>query len=104
VLEDFRDGAAWIETDEGETDFSTVIEDLLTGQYDRPLRVVAFNAAEHWSRDATEDIAEELDRRISAEGREVSKALQEFVESNIGRKVSIWTCRSGSGAVMAESE
>jgi hypothetical protein len=104
VLEDFRDGAAWIETDEGETDLSTVIEDLLTGQYDRPLRVVAFNAAERWSRDATEDIAEELDRRISAEGREVSEALQEFVESNIGRKVSSWTCRSGSGAVMAESE
>jgi hypothetical protein len=28
-----------------------------------------------------------LDRRISAEGREVSEALQEFVESNIGRKI-----------------
>jgi hypothetical protein len=89
VLEDFRDGAAWIETDEGETDLSTVIEDLLTGQYDRPLRVVAFNAAERWSRDATEDIAEELDRRISAERREVSEALQEFVESNIGRKMGV---------------
>jgi hypothetical protein len=87
VLEDFRDGAAWIETDEGETDLSTVIEDLLTGQYDRPLRVVAFNAAQRWSRDATEEIAEELDRRISTEGREVSEALQEFVESNIGRKM-----------------
>ena len=42
---------------------------------------------ERWSRDATEEIAEELDRRISTEGREVSGALQEFVESNIGRKM-----------------
>jgi hypothetical protein len=87
VLEDFHDGAAWVETDEGETDVSTVIEDLLTGQYDQPLRVVVFNAAQRWSRDATEEIAEELDRRISTKDREVSGALQEFVESNIGRKM-----------------
>jgi hypothetical protein len=84
-----RDGAAWRETDEGETDVSAVIEDLLTGQYDHPLRVVVFNAAERRSRDATEDIAEELDRRISAEGREVSEALQEFIEGNIGRKMGV---------------
>jgi hypothetical protein len=89
VLEDFRAGAAWRETDEGETDFLAVVEDLLTGQYDQPLRVVAFNPAERWSRDASEEIAEELDRRISAEGREVSEALQEFVESNIGRKIGV---------------
>jgi hypothetical protein len=89
VLEDFRDGTAWRETDEGETDVSAVIEDLLTGQYDHPLRVVVFNAAERRSRDATEDIAEELDRRISAEGREVSEALQEFIEGNIGRKMGV---------------
>jgi hypothetical protein len=57
--------------------------------------VVAFNPAERWSRDATEEVAEELDRRISSEGREVSEALQEFVESNIGRKIgSSWPCRS----------
>jgi hypothetical protein len=32
---------------------------------------------------------EQLDRRISAESREVSEALQEFVESNTGRKMGI---------------
>jgi hypothetical protein len=89
VLEDFRDGAAWVETDEGETDVAAVVEDLLTGQYDQPLRVVVFNPAERWSRDATEEIAEELDRRISGEGREVSEALQEFIESNTGRKMGV---------------
>ena len=30
VLEDFSSGAAWRETDEGETDVSAVVEDLLT--------------------------------------------------------------------------
>lgn len=89
VLEDFRSGSAWRETDETDTDVSTVVEGLLTGQYDQPLRVVVFNPVERWSRDATEEIAEELDRRISAEGREVSEALQEFVESNIGRKIGV---------------
>jgi hypothetical protein len=89
VLEDFSAGAAWRETDEGDTDVSAVVEDLLTGQYDQPLRVVAFNPVERWSRDASEEIAEELDRRISAQGREVSEALQEFVESSIGRKMGV---------------
>jgi hypothetical protein len=51
--------------------------------------VVAFNPAERWSRDTTEEIAEELDRRISSEGREVSEALQGFVESSIGRKIGV---------------
>ena len=88
VLEDFRAGAAWRETDEDGTDASTVVADLLTGQYEQPLRVVAFNPAEGWSRDATEEIAEELERRI-ATGREVSQTLQDFIESNIGRKIGV---------------
>jgi hypothetical protein len=38
----------------GDTDVLTVVEDLLTGQYEQPLRVVAFNPVERWSRDASE--------------------------------------------------
>jgi hypothetical protein len=105
VLEDFSAGAAWRETDEGETDVSAIVEDLLTGQYEQPLRVVVFNPVERWSRDASGEIAEELDRRISAEGREVSEALQEFVESNIGRKIGVhWPCRSAVEVAMAKSK
>jgi hypothetical protein len=103
VLEDFRDGAAWVENDEGETDLPTVIEDLLTGQYDRPLRVVAFIAAERWSRDATEDIAEELDRWLKAE-RFLRRSKSSSSTTSVGRWVFSWTCLSGSGADMAESE
>ena len=62
VLEDFSSGAAWRETDEDRTDYRTLISDLLTGQYDHPLRVVAFNPLEGWSRDASEDVAHELKR------------------------------------------
>jgi hypothetical protein len=41
-----------------------VITDLITGQYDRPVRVVAFNTAEGWSADVSEDVAREVMRRL----------------------------------------
>ncbi|MGY4623245.1 hypothetical protein [Bradyrhizobium sp. USDA 4486] len=68
VLEDFRDGAAFRETDEG-IDHATLIEDLLSGQYGKVLWVVAFNPVEGWSRDASENVVRELEHRIAAEGR-----------------------------------
>ena len=74
VLEDFSSGAAWRETDEDRTDYRTLISDLLTGQYDHPLRVVAFNPLEGWSRDASEDVAHELEQGV-AEGHEVTEPV-----------------------------
>jgi len=43
VAEDFgKLGRAWREADYEATDLETVIEDLLSGQYNNPIRVVAF--------------------------------------------------------------
>lgn len=56
MLENFRAGAAFRETDEG-IDYTTLIDDLLSGQYDQVQRVVALNAVEGWSKDASEDVA-----------------------------------------------
>jgi len=55
VLEDFgaRAGCDSRETDEQDTDLETVLRHLLSGQYTYPVRIVAFNAIEGWSRDAT---------------------------------------------------
>ena len=39
-------------TDEEETDRATLISDLLAGQYSNPVRIIAFNTAEGWSRRA----------------------------------------------------
>ena len=58
-----RLGRAWREADYEATDLETVIQDLLTGQYSNPIRVVAFNTAERWSEDISEDVARELRRR-----------------------------------------
>ncbi|SEC00769.1 hypothetical protein [Bradyrhizobium erythrophlei] len=87
VLEDFQAGAAFRETDEG-VDYRTLINDLLSGQYEQVLRILAFNPAEGWSRDASEDIARELERRI-AEGREVTDGLKDFIEGQLGRKIGV---------------
>jgi hypothetical protein len=64
VVDDFGElGRAYRETDEAEADERTIIDDILTGQYSRPVRVVAFNTAEQWSRDVSEDIARAVAER-----------------------------------------
>ena len=65
-----------------------MISDLLTGQYDHPLRVVAFNPLEGWSRDASEDVAHELEQRV-AEGHEVTESVREFIERFTGRPIGV---------------
>ena len=78
VVDDYgRQGRAWRETDVEATDLETVIQDLLAGQYSNPVRVVAFNTAEDWSRDISADVAEEIRRRCK---REVPAFIQGFVE------------------------
>jgi len=58
VLDDFGQlGRAWRETDERAADRDALIRDLLDGQYRDPVRIVAFNTVEGWSRDLTEEIA-----------------------------------------------
>ena len=74
VLDDFGGnlGRVWRETE-------MLIHDLMDGQYSRPARIVAFNAAEGWSRDVTVDIADELRRRF-AEYDDVPVSVKEFLE------------------------
>jgi hypothetical protein len=74
-------GRAWCETDYYESaDLETVIQDLLTGQYSNPIRVVAFNTAERWSDDVSADVAHELRRRCDLQMRDLPSALSDFVE------------------------
>ena len=85
VLNDFGDlGRAFVETDEAEADEATIIDNILSGQYSCPLRVVAFNTAEGWSRDVTEDIAVAVMNRVRSEQRSIGKVAQEFLERVLG--------------------
>ncbi|WP_349644912.1 hypothetical protein [Bradyrhizobium sp. Leo170] len=72
-------GRAWRETDEEDTDRETLLRQQMEGQYANPIRIVSFNTGEGWSRDATEEGAEELRQRCANRG-EVPPPLQEFLD------------------------
>jgi hypothetical protein len=83
VLDDFgvQHGLSWREADEADTELEQLIENLLAGQYVNPVRLVAFNTAEGWSRDVTDDVARELRERCAERG-EVPASLQGLLEQH----------------------
>jgi hypothetical protein len=85
VLNDFgRLGRAYCEASEDRSDLETTIADLISGQYDNPVRVVAFNIGERWSEDVSEDIAREIMRRLGLAGDDLPPSLEAFVDSHLG--------------------
>jgi hypothetical protein len=85
VAEDFgKLGRAWREADYEATHLENVIQDLRSGQYSAPIRVVAFNTEERWSEDVSEDVAHELRRRCDLQARDVPSSIQDFVERHEG--------------------
>jgi hypothetical protein len=73
VLDDYGSiGCVWRETDVEDTDFETVIANLPGN----PVRVVAFNTAEGWSRDVPEVVALEPRVRCANQKRELPSSLQ----------------------------
>jgi len=80
VVSDFGQlGRAYVETDEAAADEQTVINNISSGEYSNPVRVVAFNTAEGWSRDVTEDIARALLDREAREA-DLSESAKTFVQ------------------------
>jgi hypothetical protein len=89
VLNDFGElGRAFLETDELEVDEWTIISKIISGEYSNPVRVVAFNIAEGWSRDVTEDIAQAVIDRGRRENY-FSEVAKKFVERTFGETVEI---------------
>jgi hypothetical protein len=81
VLEDFgKFGRAYRETDPTEADRQTVLRNLLSGQYARPLRVVAFNTAEGWAHDVSAEMAREALAQAEQSGNDVSRGLRDLAE------------------------
>ena len=94
VLNDFgRNGRAWLETDAERTDLETVIADLMSGQYASPVTVVAFNMAELWAQDVSEDVAREIQVRADLAHQDLSSSLEDFVERHAGRRERQLTLR-----------
>jgi hypothetical protein len=57
-----------------------VIEDMKRGEFNDPVRVVAFNPREGWSRDVSHEIAVEVQRRADLAGDELTGSVASFVE------------------------
>jgi hypothetical protein len=77
-------GTAFPETDVDKADLETIIGDLMSGRYSDPVRVVAFNTAERWAEDASEDVAREIMRRFDLVGDALPSSIAAFVESYLG--------------------
>jgi hypothetical protein len=84
VLIDFGQlGRAYCEASEDRSDLETTISDLIAGQYDNPVLVIAFNADERWAEDVSEDIARKIMRRLGLAGDELPSSLAGFIERNL---------------------
>jgi hypothetical protein len=87
ILNDFgKLGRAYVETDEAQADEWTIVSNIAKGEYSNPVRVVAFNVAEGWSRDVTEDIAQAVIELGTRESH-FSKSASDFVERTLGLRV-----------------
>ena len=73
-------GGVYRETEVERADFETIIVDFLTGQFNDPVRVIAFNSLEHWSDDVSEAIATEIQTRCDIEGASVPEHISDFVD------------------------
>jgi hypothetical protein len=90
VLDDFgKQGRCYRESDPDSADRSTVVRDLLRGQYNNPISITAFNLAEGWVRDVSEDVAREVIDVARLELERLPESTQRFVERQVG-EVPAW--------------
>ena len=85
VLDDFgKLGQSYRETDPKTADIENVIDDFLTGQFAKPVRVIAFNTAEGWSLDVSESISWEVLKRSVSKGMPLPDSTRQFVIFHLG--------------------
>jgi hypothetical protein len=83
VLCDFgRSGQAFVESDPSQADASTIVRNLLDGQYNRPVRVLALNVEEGWVRDVSQVIAAKVRDVARRDGQGLTAGTRAFVEGH----------------------
>jgi hypothetical protein len=83
-------GAICREIEVEASDLEAIIDALMSGQFNDPVRVVAFNTLEHWSNDVSADVAAEIQTRCDIEGEPLPEHLKDFAERHAhpGRKLA----------------
>ena len=66
------------------SDLETIIRDLMSGQFNDPVRVVAFNTLEHWLKDVSADVAAEIQTRCDIDREPVPEHVRDFVQRQAG--------------------
>jgi hypothetical protein len=83
VLDDFgKAGPFYRESAPEYTTRAAVIDDIITGRYNDPSRVIAVNTAEGWG-DVTEEVAHEILERSQRAAKPLEGAARTFVEREI---------------------
>src|SRR5260370_39638060 len=77
-------GTAYVETVPTEVDRRTIIRNMMSGEYDHPLQVIAVNPAKGWARDVSEDIARALVETAVPGGQYLPPRPQGLVERKVG--------------------
>ena len=81
VVDRFNTGSVFRETEIERSDLETIISDFMTGQFNDPARVVAFNTLEHWADDVSKDVAQEIQTRCDIAGEPVPEHVRDFVDT-----------------------
>jgi hypothetical protein len=95
-------GASRQELEIERTDLEATICELMLGQFNDPVRVLAFNTLEHWSEDVSAEIAYEIQSRCDMDGRDLPEHIKDFVERStrrLGRSTASPSQRSRSPAL-----
>jgi hypothetical protein len=89
VLDDIGEyGHVWREIGDAEANEQTVVEWIAEGECEHPVRVVAFNTDEGWSRDVTSEVAAKL-LDLSRQGRQLGVGARDFVERITGQAATV---------------
>jgi hypothetical protein len=73
-------GAVEPEAELERTDLATIIDELMSGQFNDPVRVIAFNTLEHWASDVSAEVAAEIQTRCDIDGEPVPEHVGDFVK------------------------
>jgi hypothetical protein len=89
VLDDYgpKIGRAYVNTDELQATEEATVDYMLRGEYSNPVRVVAFNTAEGWSRDMSVPIAQAVLLRAIKTADPIPRHLLNFVERHTNQRV-----------------
>lgn len=77
-------GTAYVETDPEAAGRDAIVRDLIAGEYEKPLRVIAFDTEQGWSRDVSKEITAAVLQAVRDEGKhDLPPGTHAFVAAHI---------------------